>query len=274
MTITVAQVGTPGVVASPGTTATATLPVAPTVGNLITVASSNSSGSQSLTILEGGSFATAGIQNASPREKIYWGLATGIERTFTVNAAAGAIAVQVREWNLTQALTVNNATGTNAFPFTGTTAPGTLTGPVASQAGEALAIALLGASTGVPPTVSFAGLAASGWTVTTDDLFGRAGQAFKTMTLTAGVTQASFTPTWTTARNGNGLLVVFAAPITSPPALTTITPQQQRRGTAADWASVNPVLRAGEIGFETDTRKMKIGDGVTDWNHLGYVIGG
>ncbi len=186
MTITVAQVGTAGVAVAPATGATATLPSAPTVGNLIVVSSSNSTGSQSLNILEGGSFATAGLQNASPREKIYWGLSTGIERTFTVSSptgTGGAWSVQVREFNITQALTVNNATGTNAFPFAASVAPGTLTGPVASQSGEALAIALLGASA---TTNAFAGLAASGWTVTADDIFGRAGQAFRTLTLTAG----------------------------------------------------------------------------------------
>jgi hypothetical protein len=46
---------------------------------------------------------------------------------------------------------------------------------------------------------------------------------------------------------------------------------QFRRGTAAEWSSVNPVLSAGEPGFETDTSKMKIGDGSTEWNSLEYV---
>jgi hypothetical protein len=47
-----------------------------------------------------------------------------------------------------------------------------------------------------------------------------------------------------------------------------------RRGTAAAWAAANPVLTAGEIGFETDTGWNKIGDGVTDWNTLPGVAGG
>lgn len=43
-----------------------------------------------------------------------------------------------------------------------------------------------------------------------------------------------------------------------------------RRDTAADWAAVNPILAEGEFGYETDTRKKKIGDGRTDWNNLPY----
>lgn len=43
---------------------------------------------------------------------------------------------------------------------------------------------------------------------------------------------------------------------------------QQRRGTAAEWTAANPVLAAGEIGFETDTGKFKFGDGVNNWDDL------
>lgn len=46
-----------------------------------------------------------------------------------------------------------------------------------------------------------------------------------------------------------------------------------RRGTASDWTSANPVLAAGEIGFESDTNKLKIGDGSTAWSSLSYVTG-
>ena len=49
---------------------------------------------------------------------------------------------------------------------------------------------------------------------------------------------------------------------------------QQRRGTAAEWLSVDPVLASGEIGVETDTFKFKIGDGVTAWSLLVYAGGG
>jgi len=43
-----------------------------------------------------------------------------------------------------------------------------------------------------------------------------------------------------------------------------------RRGTQAQWAATNPVLAEGEFGAETDTRKFKIGNGVTAWNSLSY----
>ena len=48
---------------------------------------------------------------------------------------------------------------------------------------------------------------------------------------------------------------------------------QQRRDTAADWATVNPTLLSGELGYETDTGKFKIGNGSTAWNSLGFVPG-
>ena len=46
---------------------------------------------------------------------------------------------------------------------------------------------------------------------------------------------------------------------------------QIKRGTAAGWTSANPTLNAGEIGFETDTKKMKVGDGSTAWTSLTYT---
>lgn len=46
---------------------------------------------------------------------------------------------------------------------------------------------------------------------------------------------------------------------------------QVRRGTAAEWTSVNPTLAAGELGVETDTRKIKIGTGSTAWTSLSYI---
>jgi hypothetical protein len=48
---------------------------------------------------------------------------------------------------------------------------------------------------------------------------------------------------------------------------------QIRRGLAATWSSLNPILSAGEMGLETDTKKMKIGDGSTVWNTLAYRVG-
>jgi hypothetical protein len=46
---------------------------------------------------------------------------------------------------------------------------------------------------------------------------------------------------------------------------------QQRRDTAANWTSANPTLLSGELGYETDTSKFKIGDGTTAWNSLDFV---
>ena len=43
-----------------------------------------------------------------------------------------------------------------------------------------------------------------------------------------------------------------------------------RRDTAANWVIVNPILGQGEPGLETDTLKLKYGDGVTRWNQLTY----
>jgi hypothetical protein len=43
---------------------------------------------------------------------------------------------------------------------------------------------------------------------------------------------------------------------------------QVRRGSAAVWAAVNPVLAAGEFGVALDTRVTKVGDGATAWNDL------
>jgi hypothetical protein len=48
---------------------------------------------------------------------------------------------------------------------------------------------------------------------------------------------------------------------------------QYRRGTAAQWTSVNPVLAQGEPGYEYDTGKFKVGNGVDDWNTLPYSSG-
>ena len=46
-----------------------------------------------------------------------------------------------------------------------------------------------------------------------------------------------------------------------------------RRDTAANWTSANPTLAAGEIGLESDTGKIKLGNGSTVWNSLTYFYG-
>lgn len=45
---------------------------------------------------------------------------------------------------------------------------------------------------------------------------------------------------------------------------------QLRRDTAANWTSANPTLAAGQPGYETDTGRVKIGDGSTAWTSLAY----
>jgi hypothetical protein len=47
---------------------------------------------------------------------------------------------------------------------------------------------------------------------------------------------------------------------------------QQRKGTAAQWTAADPILNAGEIGWESDTNKFKIGDGTNHWDDLSYFL--
>lgn len=74
--------------------------------------------------------------------------------------------------------------------------------------------------------------------------------------------------------------------------MTYIKYHQFRRGTAAEWAATNPILLAGEMGYERDvpltteasadtydysdpafgSGAIKIGDGVTRWNDLPYLL--
>ena len=46
---------------------------------------------------------------------------------------------------------------------------------------------------------------------------------------------------------------------------------QLRRGQSAVWTKNNPVLAAGEPGYELDTGRLKIGNGTTAWVDLKYV---
>jgi hypothetical protein len=56
--------------------------------------------------------------------------------------------------------------------------------------------------------------------------------------------------------------------------MSVVTQIQVRRGTASQWTSANPTLASGEWGFESDTNKVKIGNGSTAWNSLGYTGAG
>jgi hypothetical protein len=49
---------------------------------------------------------------------------------------------------------------------------------------------------------------------------------------------------------------------------------QLRRGSAAQWTAANTLLAQGELGLETDTGKLKIGDGSTAWTSLAYYTAG
>lgn len=49
---------------------------------------------------------------------------------------------------------------------------------------------------------------------------------------------------------------------------------KQRRDTAANWLDYNPILALGETGWETDTGRVKIGDGSSNWQTLQYAVGG
>jgi hypothetical protein len=46
---------------------------------------------------------------------------------------------------------------------------------------------------------------------------------------------------------------------------------QFKRAIASRWTSVNPILAAGELGLETDSNKMKFGNGTDHWTSLPYA---
>lgn len=45
-----------------------------------------------------------------------------------------------------------------------------------------------------------------------------------------------------------------------------------RRDTSSDWSFYNPILASGEPGVELDTNRIKVGNGVTEWNDLPYLL--
>jgi hypothetical protein len=47
-----------------------------------------------------------------------------------------------------------------------------------------------------------------------------------------------------------------------------------RQDTATNWQENNPTLLSGEFGFETDTNKLKLGNGTSPWNSLSYYLPG
>lgn len=45
-----------------------------------------------------------------------------------------------------------------------------------------------------------------------------------------------------------------------------------RRDISSEWEKFNPILSDGEPGYESDTKKVKIGDGETRWLELDYYL--
>ena len=52
---------------------------------------------------------------------------------------------------------------------------------------------------------------------------------------------------------------------------TVLRRRQERVDTAANWASANPVLLDGELGYDKTADRMKVGDGVSAWSALDFV---
>lgn len=69
------------------------------------------------------------------------------------------------------------------------------------------------------------------------------------------------------------ITILLALLISTSAAMAAVT-IKLRGDTAANWTSNNPVLALREPGVETDTSKIKIGDGVTAWASLPYAAGG
>jgi len=46
---------------------------------------------------------------------------------------------------------------------------------------------------------------------------------------------------------------------------------QLRRACSSNWNSTNPILAAGEPGFDTTNNCLKIGDGIHRWTELPYL---
>lgn len=62
----------------------------------------------------------------------------------------------------------------------------------------------------------------------------------------------------------------YASSSSVTPVLTPYIQYRLRRGTAAAWTATNPILADGEVAFETDTKQLKVGDGITAWNTMDY----
>lgn len=58
--------------------------------------------------------------------------------------------------------------------------------------------------------------------------------------------------------------------MTSHDSARTYRPTVQKRAKETTWNRLNPILMESEFGFEKDTGRFKIGDGVTPWRELRY----
>jgi hypothetical protein len=72
-----------------------------------------------------------------------------------------------------------------------------------------------------------------------------------------------------TVENINRALIYLSSKIPSSGTSTAVAPYVD---TAANLAASNPTLKAVQIGYETDTKFFKIGDGATAYNSLMYQI--
>jgi hypothetical protein len=85
----------------------------------------------------------------------------------------------------------------------------------------------------------------------------------------AGTAPANLNVLWADTSTVSANVAVFDGGTPS----AQLTSIKTRRGTASTWTSVNPVLDAGEFGYESDTTRFKIGNGSTAWNSLSYASG-
>ena len=46
---------------------------------------------------------------------------------------------------------------------------------------------------------------------------------------------------------------------------------QLRAGTAEQWETVNPILEANEIAYDSTNHSLKVGDGIRHWNDLTFI---
>lgn len=53
--------------------------------------------------------------------------------------------------------------------------------------------------------------------------------------------------------------------------MSTFAIIKHRTGEASDWLASSYILEEGELGFESDTNRIKLGDGSKTWSQLPYA---